>query len=733
MQVNKEDIVDKTIQEIQYRIEAMDCPTEEGMIRKRLGKMDGITELQFNLIQRILTVRYTTAEPSAIKRAIESLGFETKSPNEEFTAGAHSSCSCSHGHGHDHSHAESSTPAKPSFWKQWGVIILASVIAILSEVAEFSEFFTPWAPMGLAIIAIAMSGISTYKKGWLSIIHGSLNINALMSIAVTGALVIGVWAEAAMVMVLFTLAEKLEGLSLDRARNAIKNLMDLSPERALVLQKDGSWKEMNVSEVVIGSTVRVRPGGRVSHDGEIIQGVTTMDQSAITGESLPIEKGVGDGVFAGTVNQQGEILFKVTADASNSTLSRIIHLVEEAQANRSATQRFVDSFAKVYTPIVIIIALLVATIPPIFFGGEWSAWVYKALAMLIIACPCALVVSTPVTVVSGLARASRMGMVVKGGVFLEKAAKLKWVAFDKTGTITAGVPSLTDTLLLEGNNEDIFLAASLAHRSDHPISRAVATGVGETEVRGFSDIQEFQAILGKGTQGEIGGARYYLGNHRLIEELGVCSPKIEEHLKGFERQGKTTVMLATEERVLVLFAVADTIKETSQKAIAELHTLGVKTMMISGDNSLTAKAIAEQAGIDDARGNLLPEDKASAMKSLRSQGHVVGMAGDGINDAPALAHADIGIAMGGMGTDTAIEAADVIIMDDDIQKVPLLIKLSRRTRKILTQNITFALGIKVIFMVLTIMGFGSMWMAVFADMGASLLVVFNGLRLLKDK
>jgi Cd2+/Zn2+-exporting ATPase len=424
--------------------------------------------------------------------------------------------------------------------------------------------------------------------------------------------------------------------------------------------------------------------------------------------------------------------YRVTAAAGQSTLARIIKAVEEAQGARAPTQRFVDQFSRIYTPVVFAVALAVALIPPLFMAGAWFDWIYRALVLLVVACPCALVISTPVTIVSGLAAAARKGILIKGGVYLEGGRKLDFLALDKTGTITHGKPVQTDSKVLdplfEGRAQ--ALAASLAARSDHPVSGAIALfAKGQDLV--LSEVTEFAALAGRGVRGDIEGQTYHLGNHRLVEELGLCSPELEAQLDVLERQGKTVVLLLDRSGPLALFAVADTVKDSSRQAIAELHALGIKTVMLTGDNPHTAQAIAAQVGIDRAEGNLLPADKLASIENLYAQGHRVGMVGDGINDAPALARAEIGFAMAAAGTDTAIETADVALMDDDLRKIPAFVRLSRQSAAILTQNIVLALGIKAIFLAITFAGMATMWMAVFADMGVSLLVVFNGLRLLR--
>src|SRR5574343_619555 len=475
---------------------------------------------------------------------------------------------------------------------------------------------------------------------------------------------------------------------------------------------------------------RVRSGERVRMDGVLTAGSTSINQAPVTGESIPVDKAVGDPVFAGTINDTGSFEFRVTALASNSTLARIIHAVEEAQGTRAPTQGFVDRFAAVYTPAGFVIALAVALLGPWLLDWTWMQGLYKALVLLVIACPCALVLATPVTVVSGLAAAARRGILIKGGVYLEEARKLRVIALDKTGTITDGKPRLVATEVLSPSDPEakvLSWAASLAGHSDHPVSKAIAKGLNLPE----NGLTDFTALPGRGIEARLDGHNLILGNHRLIEDRGLCSPEIEAHLSVHENQGRTATLLATEDRVLAIFAVADTIKESSREAITDLHRLGVTSVMLTGDNVATATSIARLAGIDDARGNLLPEDKLAAIEELQGRPGPKAMTGDGINDAPALARADIGVAMGAAGTDTAMEAADVVIMNDDLRRIPETIRLSRQTHAVLWQNIALALGIKVVFLGLAVFGNATMWMAVFADMGASLLVVANGLRTLR--
>ncbi len=696
-----------TVVQTPIRIMQMDCPTEEALLRTKLGGMAAVTDMEFNLMQRVLTVTHAPQATESILDAVRSLGFTPEVVDGD------------------------NEKPKQERVKPWWPLSLACLAAIGSELAHWLDF--PVAvSAALALIAVLMCGINTYRKGWIAIRNGNLNINALMSIAVSGALVLGQWPEAAMVMVLFTVAELIEAKSLDRARNAIRGLMQLTPEKATVLQKNGVWQAVPAKSVAVNERVRIKPGERIALDGTIVSGRSAVNQAPITGESLPIDKKPGDQVFAGTINTSGSFEYQVTAVAGDSTLARIIHVVEAAQGAKAPTQRFVDRFARIYTPVVFALALAVAILPPLLMDGDWFSWIYKALVLLVIACPCALVISTPVTIVSGLAAAARHGILVKGGVYLEEGRKLTWLALDKTGTITHGKPAQTDFFALNGCSEkDVrSLAASLAARSDHPVSSALTEAAQRDGIE-LRNVENFEALPGRGCQGMTDGKVYHLGNHRLIHEQGRCSDDLEARISILEEQGKTVIVLTDEQSVHGVFAVADTVKESSQQAIVELHVLGIKTIMLTGDNVHTARAIAHQVGIDEARGDLLPEDKLTAIESLISKGGAVGMVGDGINDAPALARSSIGFAMGATGTGTAIETADVALMDDDLRKLPRFVRLSRDTHTLLVQNIVMALGIKAVFLLLTLVGMGTMWMAVFADVGASLLVVGNGLRLLR--
>ncbi len=537
-------------------IAKMDCPTEETLIRNKLGTVAGVADLDFNLMQRTLSVRHANQVLPDVLVALQALGFEAQVVDTAEVASP--------------SAAPVTTPTN------WWPLGISLVTASAAEAVYWLHNGNHWSVVVLALVAVFTGGLSTYKKGWIALKNRNLNMNALMSIAVTGAMLIGHWPEAAMVMVLFALAEVIEAKSLDRARNAIRGLLDLTPEQATVQQADGTWREVGAKQITIGARVRVKPGERIALDGEVLEGRSAVNQAPITGESLPVEKSPGDSVFAGTINESGSFEYRVTALANNSTLARIIHAVEAAQGSRAPTQRFVDQFARWYTPVVFGVAIAVALLPPLFMGAAWLDWIYRALVLLVVACPCALVISTPVSIVSGLAAAARHGILIKGGVYLEEGRKLRWLALDKTGTITHGKPAQTD-FVTWGNalaSDSRSIAASLAARSDHPVSKAVAQAA-QTDGVALLDVAEFNALPGRGVQGQINGATYHLGNHRMLEELGQCTPELEQRIAALETAGKTVVMLVGAKGVHGLFAVADTIKDSSKRAIAELHALGI--------------------------------------------------------------------------------------------------------------------------------------------------------------
>jgi Zn2+/Cd2+-exporting ATPase len=716
-------------QRARYRIENMDCPTEERLIRNRLEPMAGVVRLDFNLLARELTVHHRLDDTQSLIKALRALDMAPRVLDDAAPTAAH--------------------VETPRFaGRQKLLLAISGVAAASAEVLAWSTGHETGLPvLACALVSLLCAGLPTLRKGWIALKNFTINIYFLMSLAVAGAVVIGKWPEAAMVVFLFALAEEIEALSLERARNAIRSLTALAPDTAEVWQaKDaaqrtdsasrglGQWLTRAVGEVAIGSRIRVRTGERVPLDARVVDGRAALDQAPITGESLPVDKAAGDTLYAGSIVVDGVVEAVVTAVARDSTLARIAAAVQDAQAQRAPTQRFVDQFARFYTPAVVALAVLIAVAGPLAFGGAWTGWLYKALVLLVIACPCALVVSTPVTVVSGLAAAARHGMLVKGGVWLERGRHLKVIALDKTGTLTRGEPVLTDALAIAGLPLETALriAASLDESSTHPVARALVSGWRERQPGDALDrIDDFAVLGGRGVKGRIegsDGAFWHLGNHRLVEELGLCSRELETTLSALEGAGKTAIVLCSPKEPVAVFAVADAARPESAAAVRSLKRLGVRPVMLTGDNPATARAIAAQLGIDEARGNLLPQDKQDAVAALSTQSGMTGMVGDGVNDAPALARADIGFAMGAAGTATALETADVAIMDDDPRKIAAFIGLSRKTAAVLTQNIALALGIKAVFLALALAGEATLWMAVFADMGASLLVVANGLR-----
>jgi Cd2+/Zn2+-exporting ATPase len=710
----------------------MDCALEEGEIRHALANIPGLRSLNFQLGTRTLAIDAPNDSIPLALAAIRKAGFNPVSLAQNTADDVHSNSvddHDDHAQWHLHPKGQSIPEGLPRY-------VLALILAFGSETTSFFTTGNAWVAglgMVLAAAAIGLAGFSTYEKGLAALRNLRLNINALMTVAVTGAFLIGQWPEAAMVMALYAIAELIEARSVDRARNAIKGLLDMTPATTEVQQVDGTWSQAAVNAITLGAIVRIKPGARVPLDGTILAGTTAIDQSPVTGESIPVDKSVGDPVFAGTINTTGTVEVKVTSAASGTLLARIIHAVEQAQGSRAPTQQFVDRFAAIYTPAVFVLALAVCLLTPVLLDWTWMQAMYKALVLLVIACPCALVISTPVTVVSGLAAAAKRGILIKGGLHLENARRIKAIALDKTGTITLGKPTLVATEVLPSQysqDEVLGWAADLASHSDHPVSRAISEGLTNS---GHGKLEGFTALPGRGIEARANGNSLILGNHRLIEERKLCGPEIEARLAVHEAQGRTITMLASTTHVLAIFGVADTIKDSSREAIEQLHALGVASVMLTGDNTVTAKAIAKQAGIDDARGELLPQDKLAAIEEMQRQYGFVAMTGDGINDAPALARSDIGFAMGGAGTDTVMEAADVVIMNDDLRRIPEAIRLSRKTQSILWQNIGLALGIKAVFLFLALFNGATMWMAVFADMGASLLVVINGLRVLRTK
>lgn len=589
----------------------------------------------------------------------------------------------------------------------------------------------------LAGTGMLAGGWFLLPKAWRAVRRLRPDINLLVVIAAIGASVIGEWVEASAVVFLFGVAEWLEGWADRRARRATEALLELAPKTAVV-KRDGRFAEVPVDQVALGETVATKSGMSIPLDGVVLSGESAVNQAPITGESVPVDKKPGDTVFAGTINGEGALEIKVTKTTGDTTLARIIRLVAEAQEQKAPTQRFVDVFARYYTPAVTVVALLVFLLPPLFMGGDWNTWLYRACVLLIIACPCALVISTPVSIVAGLTALARRGVLVKGGAHLETIGRLKGLAVDKTGTITEGKPQVLGVELLGSATmpQVLGVAASIDEHSAHPLAKAVVAHAKSQQIP-YGRATNYQARSGRGAEGVIDGHAYFVGNHRFAHELGVCSDSVEARLAAIEARGQSVVVVGhrphdgCQGEVLGIIAVGDTLRPNAKAAIAALHAAGVEqVVMLSGDNQRTADFIARQVGIDEARGDLLPDDKVEAVKALRAKHGVVGMVGDGVNDAPAMATANIGIAMGAAGTDAAIETADIALMQDELGKIAETIRLGRRTLGIIHFNISFALGLKALFLALTLIGYASLWLAIMADTGATLLVVANALRLL---
>ncbi|MBI4642123.1 MAG: cadmium-translocating P-type ATPase, partial [Candidatus Tectomicrobia bacterium] len=694
---------------VTLNVRGMDCPDCAARIENAVSKIAGVKSISVNFLttQARLELSNPRIVPTIEKR-ITSLGYSVTKESERAKG--------------------------PIFWAQRGKVIitvtsglLASAAFVLALTGYPQSITTP-----LYLMAIVIGGFSIAFKGFAAARKLNFDMNFLMTIAVIGAAAIGDWLEGATVVFLFTLAQLLESFTMEKVRNAIRSLMTLSPHEAVV-QKNGQEVRLPVEEIAIGDMILVKPGEKIALDGIVIEGISTVNQAPITGESLPVEKEIGSEVFAGTINGQGALCIRVTRLSKDTTLARIIHLVQEAQARKAPSQLFVEQFARYYTPLVMFLAVLIASLPPLFFGLPFDASFYRALVLLVIACPCALVISTPVSVISGLTRAAQAGILMKGGVYLEQVGTINVIAFDKTGTLTHGKPRVIDILSCNSRSENelLTIAATLELRSEHPIAAAI---IKESKERSLAieQVRNLQAITGKGAWGEINGAPYYIGNHRLFDEQGWCSHEIDEKLDLLESEGKTVVLIGNgREGVMGIIAIADEVREGTKNSLQRLQEAGVeKLVMLTGDNSETAKAIAKKLNIDDYRAALLPEDKVQTIRTLLSSYGNVAMVGDGVNDAPALAAATIGVAMGGTGTDTALETADILLITDDLSKLAFTVKLSRKTLAIIKENITLALTIKGVFLALAIFGFSTLWMAIAADMGASLLVTFNGLRLL---
>jgi Zn2+/Cd2+-exporting ATPase len=696
------------------QVAGMDCAEETRAIERALEPDPRVRAVQFNLIAgKVIVSHAPEVSPIELIRAIESAGLEASLPE-----------------------------ARPGDELSTRPQQARTVAVSISGLALMFGLILQWSG-GTEALRVGAFALSIVSGGWFILPKAiraarqlTLDMNVLMTVAVAGAAGIGEWAEGAAVAFLFALSELLESFSVARARRAIQSLLQLSPETAVV-QSEAGWREVPVESVRPGELLLIKSGARVPLDGEVVSGRSTVNQAPITGESAPVEKEPGSFVFAGTINGPGAIEVRATRPYNQTTLARIIHLVEEAQAQKAPSQRFVDQFAKYYTPSVLALAAGVLLAPPLLMGGDWLVWFYRSLVLLVIACPCALVVSTPVSIVSGLTAMARRGVLIKGGAFLEAVGKLRALAVDKTGTITEGKPRVIRLHALGASEPELIqVAATIDSHSDHPLARAVTDFARERSVP-LLPASDYHAIPGRGAEATIDGEPFFAGNHHFAEDLGVCSKETERLLKTIEQEAQSVVIVGRKSQparageVLGVFAIADAIRPEAAEAIRALHRAGIdRVVMLSGDNKRTVEAIARQTGIDEAEGDLLPEDKIARIQELTARYKFAGMIGDGVNDAPAMAAATVGIAMG-EGTDTALEVADMALMKSDLGKVAEAVRLGRRTVRIIQANIAFALSIKAIFLALAVAGYTSLWLAILADTGATLLVVANALRLLR--
>ncbi|MBV8648955.1 heavy metal translocating P-type ATPase [Paludibacterium sp.] len=691
------------------RIQAMDCPTEARLIEKALAAVPGVTGLQFDFFERVLTVEHAPLEIPQLIAAVGHVGMRA----EPIAADA----------------PAATVPAAPA--RSW-VFLFSGMAAVAAEGVAWATGDQHPLVMALAVLSILCGGLPTLKKGWIALRSRVLNIHFLMALAVGGALLIGQWPEAAMVLFLFGLAEKLEALSLARVGHAVRALMDLAPATAWV-HAGGDWREVPVADVPVGSRLRVRPGERVPLDGELAAGRSSFNEAPITGESLPRDKQAGDTVFAGSINGQGLVEIVARAPANGSVLARIIDSVRDAQASKAPTQRFIDRFARAYTPVVVLLAVAAAILLPLVGLMPARAAFYQSLVLLVIACPCAMVIATPVTLVSALAAAARHGLLIKGGEALETAARVRAVAFDKTGTLTTGQAQVARIVPMPGIDETqaLTLAAALDAHSTHPLALALqqAARARSLVLPAAGDLSE---RAGLGVTGTVDGRELAIGSRRMAFEAGALNVELQQQLDDIEQQGQATLLLLDGARLLAIFAVADSARADAALAVSRLGALGVHAAILSGDNQRVVDSLGRIAGIEDAHGALLPQDKLTQIERLQNRYGVVAMVGDGVNDAPALARADLGIAVGA-ASDTALETAAVALMDDRLAQLPQMLSLARRTMRVLRFNLGLALAIKLVFFALALSGVATLWMAVFADVGASLIVVGNGLRLTRHQ
>jgi Cd2+/Zn2+-exporting ATPase len=697
-------------------VTGMDCAEEVAAIQRALRPINGVRDVRADLLASKATISHeASVTPEALIKAIAGEGLKATVAGADLREAAE---------GMQKSRLIS--------------VLISGGCTGLGLILQWSKI-APNAAVDLVFAAAIVSGAwFILPKAIRAARRFAPDMNLLMTIAIAGAAAIGEWSEGAAVAFLFALAELLESFSVARARKALSSLLKISPPVAL-LKEGESFREVPVEQVRPDDVIAIKSGSRIPLDGEVIAGESAVDQAPITGESVPVEKKKGDTVFAGTINGEGSLDVRVTRLSSDTTLAKIIHLVEEAQSQKAPSQRFVDAFARYYTPSVMVLALIILLVPPVLFHGAWLTWIYRALVLLVIACPCALVISTPVSIVSGLTAMARRGVLIKGSAFLEAIGKLRALALDKTGTITEGKPRVTKVHALQdaSENEIVRIAAAIDLHSEHPLAQAVVE-YARNQHLDFARSENYKAQSGRGASAKIDDHDYFVGNHRFAHELAVCSEEIERLLAEIESETQSVVVVGhmphsgCKGEVLGVIAVGDAVRPNAKDAIVALHHAGVrKVVMLSGDNQRTVDAIAKQAGIDEAQGDLLPDQKVDRVKELMKQEGYVGMVGDGVNDAPAMAIATVGIAMGAAGTDTAIETADIALMKDDLAKIAETVVLGRRTVRVIQANIIFALAVKAVFLVLAVVGYTSLWLAIAADTGATLVVIANALRLLR--
>ena len=696
-----------------FKIEGMDCHEEVAILERRLKGLSGLEALHADILGQRLNIKYDAAKLSAstIAEAVAQTGMRAWLEHERPVGPA------------------------PSAATRRLFVVASGILTGAGMALEYAGVDLR-VVVATYVLAIASGGVYSVRRAMHAARSLALDINVLMLVAVCGAMVLGQWSEGAAVVFLFALAQLLEARAMERARGAIRALMDLTPAEALVRDPaSGEFRRVAVDDISVGDIVVVRPGEKIPLDGRVAAGESYVNQAPVTGESLPAEKRVDDDVFAGTINGRGALDIRVTRLRADSTLARIIHMVEEAQAQRAPSQTFVERFARIYTPAVLILALAIGILPPLFFGAAWGAWFYRALVLLVISCPCALVISTPVSVVSALAAAARQGVLIKGGAHLERLANVRCVAFDKTGTLTKGDLRVVSVIALNGVMPEriLQLAASLERRSEHPIGAAIVARAMEQGLLPLA-VDQFQALPGLGAEALVDGTRVVIGSHRLFEERGTCSPDVHAGIEAAAvAAGGQTVVIVGADAPIGIIAVSDRPRESARDAVRMLREHGVTHVaLLTGDHAAAAAALGEAVGVDEVRAGLLPADKVRAVEELRTRYGSLAMVGDGINDAPALAAADVGIAMGVAGSDAALETADVALMADELLKIPYALRLSRATVRNVRANIAFSIGLKGVFMVLAVMGVATLWMAVVADMGASLIVIANALRLLRE-